>query len=51
MIVGDLLRSAPVPPEVRAGLYRATAHIRGVRYGGEVSDPLDHLDADVLVVV
>lgn len=40
VIIGDLLRSAPVPPDVRAGLYRAAAHIKGVRYAGEVTDAL-----------
>jgi hypothetical protein len=39
-IIGDLLRSAPVPPEQRAGLYRAAAYIKGVQYAGEVKDPL-----------
>jgi hypothetical protein len=39
-IIGDLLRSAPVPPAVRAGLYRAAAYIKGVRYAGEVKDAL-----------
>ncbi|MEA2193280.1 MAG: hypothetical protein QOI73_3401, partial [Solirubrobacteraceae bacterium] len=40
VIIGDLLRSAPVPARVRAGLYRAAAHIEGVRYVGEVTDQL-----------
>jgi hypothetical protein len=40
VIIGDLLRSAPVPADVRAGLYRAAAHIKGVRYAGEVTDAL-----------
>jgi hypothetical protein len=39
-IIGDLLRSAPVPARVRAGLYRAAAYVKGVRYAGEVTDPL-----------
>lgn len=40
VIIGDLLRSVPVPPHVRAGLYRAAAHIKGVRYAGAVTDEL-----------
>ncbi len=40
VIVGDLLRSAPVPPRLRAALYRATALIDGVRLVGAVRDPL-----------
>ena len=40
VIVADLLREAPVPRRVRAGLYRATAHIDGIRLVGEVRDPL-----------
>jgi hypothetical protein len=39
-IIGDLLRSAPVPPAARAGLFRAAAYIKGVKYLGEVKDPL-----------
>ena len=39
-IIGDLLRSAPVPPAARAGLYRAAAYIEGVTYVGEVKDQL-----------
>ncbi|MCW2966303.1 MAG: hypothetical protein JWM71_75, partial [Solirubrobacteraceae bacterium] len=39
-IIGDLLRGAPVPARVRAGLYRAAAYIKGVRYAGAVTDPL-----------
>lgn len=39
-IIGDLLREAPVPPAVRAALYRATAGIHGVRLAGEVRDPI-----------
>jgi hypothetical protein len=40
VIVGDLLRGAPVPGDVRAALYRATAFIKGIRWAGEVADPL-----------
>ncbi|HEX2084350.1 MAG TPA: CU044_5270 family protein, partial [Solirubrobacteraceae bacterium] len=40
VIVSDLLRAAPVPRRVRAGLYRATAHIEGIELVGEVRDPL-----------
>jgi hypothetical protein len=40
VIIGDLLRSAPVPARVRAALYRAAAHIKGVRFAGKVTDPL-----------
>lgn len=40
VIIGDLLRSTPVPAKVRAGLYRAAAYIKGVRYAGAVTDPL-----------
>jgi hypothetical protein len=40
VIIGDLLRSAPVPRDVRAGLYRAAAYIKGIRFAGEVSDAL-----------
>lgn len=39
-IVGDLLRSNPVPPRVRAGLYRAVAYIEGIRLVGPVKDSL-----------
>lgn len=39
-IIGDLLRAAPVPAQARAGLYRAAAYIKGVRYAGEVRDEL-----------
>jgi hypothetical protein len=39
-IIGDLLRSSPVPAHARAGLYRAAAYIKGVRYVGEVRDEL-----------
>lgn len=39
-IIGDLLRSEPVPTHVRAGLYRATAYIKGVRYVGRVRDEI-----------
>jgi hypothetical protein len=40
VIIGDLLRSAPVPAKVRAALYRSAGYIEGVRYAGEVTDPL-----------
>jgi hypothetical protein len=40
VIIGDLLRSAPVPGNVRAGLYRAAAYIKGIHFAGEVSDAL-----------
>ncbi len=40
VIIGDLLRSAPVPAKVRAGLYRAAAYIKGIRFAGHVTDPL-----------
>lgn len=39
-IIGDLLRTSPVPRRVRAALYRAAARIRGIRLVGEVRDPL-----------
>lgn len=39
-IIGDLLRSDPVPPKVRAGLYRAAVHIKGIRLVGAVTDSL-----------
>jgi hypothetical protein len=39
-IINDLLQTAPVPARVRAGLYRAAGHIKGVRYAGEVRDEL-----------
>jgi hypothetical protein len=39
-IIGDLLRSGPVPAHVRAGLYRAAGHIKGVRYAGAARDEL-----------
>ena len=39
-IIGDLLRAAPVPGSVRAGLYRGAAHVKGVRYAGAVRDEL-----------
>jgi hypothetical protein len=39
-VIGDLLREAPVPPNVRAALYRAAARIPGVRLIGEVRDPI-----------
>jgi hypothetical protein len=39
-IIGDLLRNDPVPPEVRAGLYRAAAYIKGIRLIGPVRDSL-----------
>jgi hypothetical protein len=38
-VIGDLLREAPVPPAVRAALYRAAARIHGVRFVGRVRDP------------
>ncbi|MCW2992187.1 MAG: hypothetical protein JWM73_2781 [Solirubrobacterales bacterium] len=40
VIVGDLLRGAPVPAHIRAALYRATAFIKGIRFAGEVTDAL-----------
>lgn len=40
VIIGDLLRGAPVPANVRAGLYRAAAYIKGIRFVGRVTDPL-----------
>jgi len=40
VIIGDLLRSAPVPPAQRAALYRAAARIEGVRLAGAVRDDL-----------
>ncbi|MDX6690959.1 MAG: hypothetical protein QOG15_2416 [Solirubrobacteraceae bacterium] len=40
VIIGDLLRSVPVPARARAGLYRAAAYIKGVRYVGAVRDEL-----------
>ncbi len=39
-IIGDLLRSQPIPPAVRAGLYRAAAYVRGIRLVGPVRDQL-----------
>ncbi len=39
-IVTDLLRFAPAPRRARAALYRATAHIKGIRMLGEVRDGL-----------
>lgn len=39
-MIGDLLRSSPVPPDVRAGLYRAAAYIKGIRLVGPVRDQL-----------
>ncbi|MDX6664659.1 MAG: hypothetical protein QOG68_865, partial [Solirubrobacteraceae bacterium] len=39
-IIGDLLRGAPVPARVRAGLYRGATYIKGIRFAGEVRDPL-----------
>jgi hypothetical protein len=39
-VIGDLLREAPVPPKIRAALYRAAARIHGVRLIGEVRDPV-----------
>jgi hypothetical protein len=40
VMIGDLLREAPVPPGVRAGLYRAAAYIKGIRLVGAVRDQL-----------
>jgi hypothetical protein len=39
-VIGDLLREAPVPPRIRAALYRAAGRIHGVRLVGEVRDPV-----------
>ncbi len=38
--IGDLLRSEPVPPDIRAGLFRAAAYIKGIRLVGAVRDAL-----------
>lgn len=38
--VGDLLRTGPVPPRIRAALYRALAYVKGIRLVGPVRDPL-----------
>jgi hypothetical protein len=46
-IVGDMLRSSPVPPEVRASLYRALAYIKGIRLVGPVKDDLGRLGVAV----
>ncbi|MCW3014214.1 MAG: hypothetical protein JWO02_1306 [Solirubrobacterales bacterium] len=40
-IIGDLLRNDPVPPRVRAALYRAVAYIKGIRLVGPVKDSLN----------
>lgn len=40
VIVGDMLRTLPVPADVRAALFRATALIDGIRLAGTVTDPL-----------
>ena len=40
VIVADVLRTEPVPPRIRAALFRAAALIDGVRLLGPVRDPL-----------
>lgn len=40
VIIGDLLRSAPLSSRLTAALYRAAAQIPGVRLAGRVRDPL-----------
>lgn len=40
VIVGDMLRTLPVPTDVRAALFRATALIDGIQLVGPVTDPL-----------
>lgn len=39
-LVGDLLRQAYLPPDVRAALYQLTAELPGVELLGEVRDPV-----------
>lgn len=37
-VVGDLLRGAPIPSDLRAALYRVAARIPGIRFEGEIAD-------------
>jgi hypothetical protein len=39
-LIGDMLREAYLPPEVRAALFRLTAELPGVELLGEVEDPV-----------
>jgi hypothetical protein len=40
VIIGDLLRGAPMPAHIRAALYRSAGFIKGIRLVGEVTDAL-----------